>query len=190
MRKEAFACIICGLGGLLLLMASIVSASPAESKDRNGEYGGRQSFCLQKNYQCTDAQYPLENGKYVGHDEPSVLFYSDTRGAGNSAVFTVVLPGDPPTLPKQNGKGGTFNFQIHPAFWFGVAMCDTQSAPEFTNICTPDSDSNIFDGADPSAPDYIGYQRGLRSWRCSSIRPDGCRGQLEPHAMLRTGVLR
>jgi hypothetical protein len=97
---------------------------------------------------------------YVGHDEPSVLFYSNTPGSGNSNLYRLTLPKDPPTTPKQDGSGGTFNFQLHPAFWFGMAMCDTQSAPEFTNQCTPDSDTNIFDNADPTAPDYIGHHPG------------------------------
>jgi len=40
-------------------------------------------------------------------------------------------------------------------------LCDNQSAPEFTNApCTPNSDANIFDGADPSRPDYIGRHPG------------------------------
>jgi hypothetical protein len=42
-----------------------------------------------------------------------------------------------------------------------MAMCDNQSFPEYTHApCTPDSDSNIFDGTDPGAPDYIGKHPG------------------------------
>jgi hypothetical protein len=44
-------------------------------------------------------------------------------------VYNLTLPTDPPKLPRQDGSGGTFNFQLHPAFWFGMAMCDDQSAP-------------------------------------------------------------
>jgi hypothetical protein len=43
--------------------------------------------------------------------------------------YRLVLPRDPPVLPNQRSTGGTFNFQLHPAFWFGIAMCDTQSYP-------------------------------------------------------------
>jgi hypothetical protein len=106
-------------------------------------------------------------GHYTGHDEPSLLFYSTVPGSGNSNVYTLVLPNEPPTLPKQDGTGGTFNFQLHPAFWFGMAMCDDQSAPNpggssvGANIpCTPDSDTNIFDNSDPTKPDYIGLHPG------------------------------
>ena len=31
--------------------------------------------------------------------------------------------------PAQDGSGGTDNFQLRPTFWFGMAMCDDQSAP-------------------------------------------------------------
>ena len=64
-------------------------------------------------------------------------------------------------LPNQDGTAGTWNFQLHPAFWLGMALCDNQSAPEFTHApCTPDSDTNIFDGTDPAGADYIGKHPG------------------------------
>ena len=79
---------------------------------------------------CTESYQSIGyNGSYTGHDEPSVLFYSRTKGSGNAMVYLIQLPKDPPELPQQNGTGGTFNFQLHPAFWFGMAVCDDQSAP-------------------------------------------------------------
>ena len=107
------------------------------------------------------------NGTYTGHDEPSLLFYSNVRGSGYSNVYHLRLPKDPPTLPRQNGNGGVFNFMLRPAFWFGMAMCDDQSAPNPGGsmvgpniLCTPDSDSNIFDSADPGKSNYIGKHPG------------------------------
>jgi hypothetical protein len=100
-------------------------------------------------------------GEYTGHDEPSLLFYSGTPGSGNSNYYHLRLPKDPGKKPKQDGTGATWNFQLHPAFWLGMALCDNQSAPEFTHApCTPDSDTNIFDGTDPAGPDYIGKHPG------------------------------
>jgi hypothetical protein len=100
-------------------------------------------------------------GEYTGHDEPSLLFYSNTAGSGNSNLYHLQLPTDPKVLPNQSGTAGTWNFQLRPAFWLGMALCDNQSAPEFTNApCTPDSDSNIFDGTNEAAPDYIGKHPG------------------------------
>ena len=64
------------------------------------------------------------------------------------------LPAPDPERPgrcrSRTATAATWNFQLHPAFWLGMALCDNQSAPEFTHApCTPDSDSNIFDGTEP-----------------------------------------
>jgi hypothetical protein len=117
---------------------------------------------------CAEARNNPGGSKYyVGHDEPSLLFYSNQPGSGYNQVYRLKLPKDPPLLPKQDGTGGTWNFQLHPAFWFGMAMCDDQGnpnpggAPGRPNIpCAPDSDSNIFDSPDPAAPGYIGNHPG------------------------------
>ena len=97
---------------------------------------------------------------YVGHDEPSVLFYSHHAGSGNNNTYLLRLPRDPALQPKTDGTGGTWNFQQHPAFWFGMAMCDTQSFPEYTGNCRPDSDSNIAASTDPASKRFIGRHPG------------------------------
>jgi hypothetical protein len=107
--------------------------------------------CSQGAAICTevyDSETVFGEGNYVGHDEPSTLFYSNTPGSGNRMRYQLTLPKDPTTgangVPK---PGQTFNFELHPAFWFGMAMCDTQSFPEQVSTCTPDSDKNIVDPA-------------------------------------------
>jgi hypothetical protein len=134
---------------------SKVFAQLSALRDSAGSDGYGGGFCGEYPWLCTDVLKP-----YVGHDEPSMLFYSATPGAGNSATYTLKLPTDPPTRPNQSGTAGTYNFQLHPAFWFGMAMCDTQSAPEFTHTCKPDSDANIFEGTNPALPNYIGHHPG------------------------------
>ena len=100
---------------------------------------------------CTDVWNPTAFGpdyKYVGHDEPSNMFYSNVPGSGNRNLWFVKLPSDPTPGPRGVPKASqTFNFELHPAFWFGMAMCDTQSYPEQVSTCTPDSDRNIVDPA-------------------------------------------
>jgi hypothetical protein len=96
----------------------------------------------------------------VGHDEPALLFYSNTPGSGNSSLYLLTLPKDPPTLPAQDGTGGVFEFQLNIAFWFGMVLCDGQSFPNFTDVCEPDTDDNIFDDADPTSPRWIGHHPG------------------------------
>jgi len=100
------------------------------------------------------------DGAYVGHDEPSVLFYSNKAGSGNNDTYLLRLPKDPPAAPKQDGTGGTDNFMLHPAFWFGMAMCDTQSFPNANTNCPADSDANIANSPDPASPQFIGNHAG------------------------------
>ncbi len=148
-----------GLGVVLVLMLMLASTAPFTSPVRAA--GGIPPACDELAPLCTETADSIGyQGAYTGHDEPSVMYYSSTPGSGNSNIYRLTLPKDPPTLPKQNGTGGTFNFQLHPAFWFGMDICDTQSAPEYTNTCTPNSDTNIFDSTDPTAPDYIGKHPG------------------------------
>jgi hypothetical protein len=82
---------------------------------------------------CTDVSnaYPPSGwgGAYVGHDEPSVLFYSNHPGSGNNDTYTMRLPAEPRTPPKQDGTGGTANFELHPAFWFGMASPKRRPTP-------------------------------------------------------------
>lgn len=139
---------------LLLTTAAWVGIGSAAT----GDY---RILCDDNAPTCTepDASYNYE-GKYIGHDEPALLFYSSTPGSGNSSRYLLRLPEDPPNLPKQDGTGGTFNFQLRPAFWFGMAICDTQSYPLAVSTCKPDSDDNIYDNPDPSAADYIGKHPG------------------------------
>src|SRR5690348_5524312 len=105
--------------------------------------------CVQRSLTCTevyDSEAVFGQDVYIGHDEPSTLFYSNKPGSGNQMRYQLTLPTDPtPTAPLTPGK--SFNFQLHPAFWFGMAMCDTQSFPEQVSTCTPDSDTNIVDPA-------------------------------------------
>lgn len=121
---------------------------------------------------CTETADAIGyDGAYTGHDEPSLLFYSDTPGSGNHMTWTLRLPADPPTLPNQLGTGGTFNFQLHPAFWVGMTVCDDQSAPnpggsmlgsvKLPNVpCVPNSDANIYDSSVVTDAHYIGRHPG------------------------------
>jgi hypothetical protein len=136
------------------LLASFAMTGSAES------YGHKN--CNQGLPICAEVADSIGySGAYTGHDEPSLLFYSDTAGSGNSNLYNLTLPSDPRFQPNQAGTGATWNFQLHVAFWLGMALCDNQSAPEFTHApCTPDSDANIFDGTDPAASDYVGRHPG------------------------------
>ena len=147
---------------LLVWSTAAVALAPGGQTSPSHEGNHQKLLCNEGSPICAETADALGyEGTYTGHDEPSLLFYSDTAGAGNNQQYRLVIPQDPPILPRQDGTGGTFNFQNRIAFWFGMDLCDNQSAPEFTHApCTADSDSNIFDGADPTKADYIGRHPG------------------------------
>ena len=146
------------------LPASAASAASQASSQTHvvsaasGSY--KAPLCSSKRSLCVDAQhYP--NGKYVGHDEPSLEFKSNLPGSGNDMTYTMTLPRDPKTQPNASGAGSsTWNFQLRPTFWFGMTLCDSQSAPEFTTNCTPDSNRNNLVSSNPNTPKYIGKHPG------------------------------
>jgi hypothetical protein len=47
---------------------------------------------------CAEVEDTNVFASYVGHDEPSALFYSDRVGSGNRMQWTLTLPSDPPGL--------------------------------------------------------------------------------------------
>ena len=157
---------VLSLLGLLVLTAASLPASAATRASSSpraasaSSEGYDEPFCQSSRTTCADDSGTL-GGEYIGHDEPSVLFKSGRPGSGNDMTYTVTLPKDPKTQPNASGKGGTtWNFQLRPTFWFGLTLCDTESAPEFTKKCTPDSDRNNLVGTNPNARDYIGKHPG------------------------------
>jgi hypothetical protein len=101
----------------------------------------KSEVCADGPLMCTEvADWRNAFHYYVGHDEPSVLYYSNSPGAGNRNQWQLTLPREPSSTVV---PGRSWDFQLTPAFWFGMAMCDTQSYPEQVSACKPDSDSNI-----------------------------------------------
>jgi hypothetical protein len=136
----ALATVIVGLVATAALRGSAVKA--ASSSHMHIDCAAGATTCTE----VYDSEAVFGEGKYIGHDEPSNLFYSNVPGSGNNMRYQLTLPKDPsPSVPTAPGK--SFNFELHPAFWFGMAMCDTQSYPEQVPNCTPDSDKNILDPA-------------------------------------------
>jgi hypothetical protein len=152
-------------GAIVLGVIALVSALAAggNAGTTEAQAATNTPLCVLHSQLCTEANDPWTWNGYTyvsGHDEPSLLFYSNKPGSGNSNHYRLTLPTDPPTAPAQNGSGGTWNFMLHPAFWFGMALCDDQSAPNPGVNCPADSDKNIFTGTDPSKPNYMGNTPG------------------------------
>ena len=144
----------------LAVYAVPVGGASAASSPAYGKDALSSSLCTSQFSVCADP-FDEVNGKYVGHDEPSLEFKSSVAGSGNDMTYVVTMPQDPAVQPNASGAGGTtWNFELRPTFWFGLTMCDSESAPEFTKSCPPDTDANNLVGSNPSAPDYIGKHPG------------------------------
>ena len=83
-----------------------------------------------------------DNGHYIGHDEPNTTFLSSAPGSGNNVTWTITLGRDPKAAPTDVDPGHdvTHWFELTPAPWFSMALCDPNSYP--ITPCTPESDSN------------------------------------------------
>ncbi len=161
----ALAAVIAGLLATAALRGSFTRAHASSAPHVHIDCAAGAATCTE----VYDSEAVFGEGVYVGHDEPSTLFYSNVPGSGNQMRYDLRLPKDPsPVNPTKAGK--SFNFELHPAFWFGMAMCDTQSWPEQLSTCTPDSDKNIVDPA--LSPKHAGtafmemqfYPPGWISW--------------------------
>ena len=133
-----------------------VAPNPVNELDCNGwsaKYGTVRKLAGDL---CTDpikvvngkANRYIDNGWYVGHDEPSVKFISSTPGSGNTMTYLTKVAVDPRKAPTANGSVTNYG-QLSIAPWFGLPMCDPKSYPQ--NACTPDSDTNSGLISDPNA---------------------------------------
>jgi hypothetical protein len=191
MRKLLAICSAAGLAGasLAIVASSVTSAAapatlrPKPPWNATVRIAGPQHWCGTNGIMCTEPamnwdefagykQARADGAKiwgYIGHDEPATLFYSNRPGSGNNVAWRLRLPTDPPTAPRQNGSGGTDGFELHPTFWFGMVMCDSQGSPNpdgatldghATVPCTPDSNSNIYESTNPASSHYMGFGPG------------------------------
>jgi hypothetical protein len=94
----------------------------------------------------------LDNGHYVGHDEPSLGFFSTLPRSGNSVQWDFTLPVERP-LPA------TQTFENTVAIWFAMALCDANSFPN--GACIPDSDENTPAGAGSAFMELQFYPPGF-----------------------------
>src|SRR3954453_19223676 len=146
---------------IVALALVVLSALAGPAVARADSYG--ETLCQERPFMCLDPYHSIgDNGAYTGHDEPTVQFSSHRPGTGGrDLLYYVKLPMDAPRKPKQNGTGGTWDFQRRATFWFSITMCDTESSPKFTKKWPPNSDANArFRSSDPKSPHYIGKSPG------------------------------
>ncbi len=138
-RRRALAALVATVG----MLAGSVAFLPATA---GASWGGGPHYkhldCRQGNAFCTEVgdQKAVFGNTYVGHDEPSLLFYSHKAGSGTRQQYVFKLPTDPPAA---DANTASYQFELNPTFWFGMAMCNSQSAPNPGVKCIPDSNKNI-----------------------------------------------
>jgi hypothetical protein len=176
MRRPKLLVTIAAVAGMALALTSQASAANRVAAAKTHPH----IDCSQARFLCTevaDSDQVFGEGHYVGHDEPSLLFYSNVPGSGNRMRYTGVIPKDPPPTPIPGKR--SYNFMLAATFWYGMALCDTQSYPVQVKTCTPDSDSNI---VPPSNPKHAGtafmelqfyppgYVRQFDGFSCSATK--------------------
>jgi hypothetical protein len=135
-------------GTLLLIGTTMAAANVAAVAPTAASTYQHAAINCEYSALCAEVANPSDvfGSEYVGHDEPSAVFYSNVPGAGNHMTYSMRLPHDPP--PNNPNKAGrSYQFELNGSIWFGMALCATQSYPEQVSTCTPDSDSNILDPA-------------------------------------------
>jgi hypothetical protein len=151
----ALGAVLLGLGSNApLAQAKVGSIAPNKvgELDCNGDSPTQKSI---RAMTCTDIKGILgvdnqntwggkfyDNGHYIGHDEPDATFVSSKKGSGNNVTFTETLGTDPsaPPTDKTPGSDTSHWFQLTPAPWMSMAICDSNSYPQLP--CTAESDAN------------------------------------------------
>ena len=109
------------------------------------------------------------------------LFYSNARLRQRRHLPAAPAEG-PPTLPRQDGSGGTDDFQLRSDLLArhgavrrpGLAEPRRVGADGHATVpCTPDSDTNIYANENTNSSQYFGLGPGQATWRCSSTRRAG-----------------
>ena len=152
---------------------------PCSPHSRPERLRGRESYGVQELQSGPRQRVPRRptrsatTARYTGHDEPSLLFYSGTAGSGNSNLYHLQLPSDPKVQPNQNGTGATWNFQLHPAFWLGMALCDNQSGARVhaCSVHARQRREHLRRNEPGRRPTTSASIRAPRSSRSSSTRP-------------------
>jgi hypothetical protein len=158
LRVFSGAALLLGIGALTGVPAHAaapanVSAS-SSSTPAKGELDCNGFSTVQKELRanlCTDISGAIkgawggkfyDNGHYIGHDEPDTTFLSNARGSGGNVTWTETLGSDPSGTPGNSHPGSDLSkwFELSPAPWFSMALCDPNSFPG--TACTPNSDSN------------------------------------------------
>jgi hypothetical protein len=113
------------LAGATLAAANVAAVAPAAASA-----GQHAAINCEYSAMCAEVANSSDvfGSEYVGHDEPSAVFYSNVPGAGNHMTYSLRLPRDPP--PNNPNKAGrSYQFELNGAIWFGMALYYSRGFP-------------------------------------------------------------
>src|ERR1051326_8003323 len=109
---------------LRVAAATLAAADPARTARSAQTARAGQHAAINCEYSglCAEVANPAEvfGPEYVGHDEPSAVFYSNAPGSGNHMTYSMRLPHDP-SADNPNTPGKSYQFQLNGAIWLGMA---------------------------------------------------------------------
>jgi hypothetical protein len=152
MRKPNLVLAVVAAVSLGVMTYPVTAGASAQGQSSTAPAAGGPAInCSSARNLCTEVADSDEVfGHYVGHDEPSLLFNSTQPGSGNQMRYAGILPKEP--APTNVPGKHSYDFELFPTIWFGMAMCDTQSYPNTVKDCVPDSDANIARAGSPFHP--------------------------------------
>ena len=131
-------------------------------------------------------------GAYTGHDEPSLLFYSNTAGSGNSNLYHLQVPSDPKVHAEPGRHRGHLELPAPSGLLarHGAVRQPVRAGVHARTVHARTATPTSSTATNEALPDYIGNTRARRSSRCSSTRPAGHPGLRESAATRPSGAPR
>ncbi len=88
-----------------VFVISLLGFAPAATQAAWASTGQGRTFCDDNAPLCTEPMNPTNyEGNYIGHDEPSLLFYSNKPGSGNSSLYRLTLPRTRRPCPSRTAR--------------------------------------------------------------------------------------
>ena len=132
------------LASLALVFPAAASGQATYEPDCN-DPDAHDIACTEPTKAAIQKAHDLGYEYYIGHAEPTALFFSNTGASGNNMQWKFKLPATEPN-PTQNGSK-VANFELFPTAWIGIELCDPNSNPYGSCVAVSDSNNPATAGA-------------------------------------------
>jgi hypothetical protein len=128
------------------------AATPKPADDSSASYepdcndpDATDHKCLHPTPAVVQAAHDAGYEYYIGHAEPSLLFFSNAGRSGYDMKWKFRIPTTDPA-PTQSGSS-IANFELYSTMWLGLALCDPNSNPGGACVATSDANDPTTAGA-------------------------------------------